>query len=215
MTLTAQSAAEFERQSLEKLRAQYTEQGFTFIARPGRKQIPDFLGSYYPDAIAIKPGSNIVIEVKQRPSPAAERSLQEIRRLFEGHPDWQFVISYGGSDPLTEIAIPPASPAAIRSRMEEVRSLAAQGHKRAALVLGWSLLEAALHRSESEKDKRPREPGTLLETLATLGYISPAVERRLRPLVTLRSRIVHGDVDAEPTADDLESLLTAVDEALS
>lgn len=95
MTLTAQSPAEFERHFLDKLQAQYIEQGFTFIAHPGREQIPEFLGSYRPDAIARKPGTNIAIEVKQYANPAAERSLKEIRRLFEGHPDWQFVISYG------------------------------------------------------------------------------------------------------------------------
>ncbi len=214
MTLTAQSPTEFERQSLEKLRKQYIAQGFNFIEHPGPDQLPEFLGAYSPDAIALKSGTNIAIEVKQRPNPASEQSLKEIRRLFEGHPDWQFVISYGGSDPLTAITIPPASAAAIRSRVKEVRELAEQGQERAALVLGWSLLEAALHRLESESGKRPRTPGTVVETLAMLGYLSPEIERRLRPLIALRNRIVHGDVDIEPSADDLDTILNAVEEAL-
>jgi uncharacterized protein YutE (UPF0331/DUF86 family) len=215
MTLTAQPTVEFERHTLEKLREQYAEQGFTFIAHPGREQLPAFLGSYRPDAVAFKHDANIVIEVKQRTAPEAERSLQEIRRLFDGHPDWQFVVSYGGSDPLTATTIPPAPAERIRRRVAEVRALAAQGQGRAALVLGWSLLEAALHRLESERGKRPRTPGTVVETLAMLGYLSPEIERRLRPLVALRNRIVHGDVDAEPAANDLETILTAVEEALS
>lgn len=215
MSLTAQSATEFEPHSIEDLRAKYTEQGYTFIARPGQEQIPEFLGSYRPDAIALKPGTNVAIEIKRRINSSAEPSLMEIRRLFEGHPDWQFVISYGGNDPLTTTAIPPASAADIRSRMEEVRSLATQGQRRAALVLGWSLLEAALHRLESEKGKRPRTPGTVLETLATLGYLSPGIERKLRPLIALRNRIVHGDIYGEPSAEDLETVLSSIDQALS
>ena len=215
MTLTAQPPTEFEQLSLEQLRARYTEQGFTFIVHPGREQIPAFLGSYRPDAIALKPGINIAIEVKQRSNVLAEKSLKDIRRLFKGHPDWQFVISYGGSDPLTAMAIAPASAAAIRSRMEEVRALTEQGQRRAGLVLGWSLLEAALHRLEGETEKRPRNPGTVVETLATLGYLSPTIEQRLRPMILLRNRIVHGDVGAEPSADDLHTVLTAVEQALS
>lgn len=215
MILNAQSPAEFEQQSLEKLRSKYTQQGFTFIVNPERKHIPAFLGSYTPDAIACKPGSNIAIEVKQRANHDTERSLKEIRRLFEGHPDWQFVVSYGGHDPLTAMSISPASVESIRSRIEEVRSLASQGQRRAALVLGWSLLEASLHRLESEKGKRPRTPGTVVETLAMLGYIDPATEQKLRPLVSLRNRIVHGDVDADPSAEDIVTVLSAIDQAIS
>ncbi|MHC2219482.1 hypothetical protein [Rhizobium leguminosarum] len=214
MSLTSQ-AAEFERESLEKLRAEYTARGFTFIPHPDREQTPEFLGSYRPDAIAQKSGANVVIEIKQAANPAVEGSLNQIRKLFEGHPDWQFVVSYGGSDALTAATIPPASEDAIRSRMDEVRVLIEHGQRRGAFVLGWSLLEAALHRLEGEQGKRPRSPGTVVESLGTLGYLSPVVQQQLRSLIGLRNRIVHGDVAAEPSIEDLATLVEAVDEALS
>ncbi|TIN24035.1 hypothetical protein [Mesorhizobium sp.] len=215
MASPTQTAAEIERQALEELRAQYTEKGFTFIAHPSPEQIPAFLGNYRPDAIARKPGTNVVIEVRQRPSPTKELSLQDIRRLFEGQSEWQFVISYGGSDSLTSGIIPAASQQAIRERMAEVRNLAALGQRRAAFVLAWSLLEASLIRVDKEQGRRPRTPGTVIQTLAMLGYISPEIEPKLRPLIAVRNRIVHGDVNLEPSVEDLETVLDAISQALS
>ncbi|ULJ75890.1 hypothetical protein [Rhizobium gallicum] len=215
MNLNAHSALEFERQALEKLKSQYEQQGFTFFAHPGPDAIPAFLGSYRPDAIARKQGVNVIIEVRQRSSPATERSLNEIRRLVEGQPDWQFVITYGGSDPQTTTVIPIASVSAIRERLDEARTLNEQGHRSVAFTLGWFLLEAALHRLQGEEGKRPRAPGTVVETLAMLGYLTPETERQLRPLIGLRNRIVHGDIEAEPSDEDMTVLFKALDEALS
>lgn len=47
------------------------------------------------------------------------------------------------------------------------------------------------------------------------GLIDPDAENRLRGLVDLRNRIVHGDLIAEPGPSDVELVLAAVDMALS
>jgi len=208
-------AAETERDFLEGLRKRYAAQGYSFVIEPRPNELPAFLGSYRPDAIASKPGSKLAIQVKSHADPAAEPSLKEIRRLFEGQPDWQFVVTYMGSDPLKTLTIPPSSTANVRRRVGEVRALAAEGQHRAAFVMAWSVLEAALHRIAGEKDSRPRTPGTVVQTLATLGYLEPALETRLRPLIVLRNRIVHGDLAAEPTPDDTHTVLTAVEQTLT
>src|SRR5205085_298735 len=98
-----------------------------------------------PDALAQKSGSNIAIEVKRHNTSATQYSLQKIRRLFDGHPDWQFNVVFVGSEPLQPVTIPSAPPGVIRARMDEVRRLSGEGHHRAAFVMAWSLLEAALH----------------------------------------------------------------------
>jgi uncharacterized protein YutE (UPF0331/DUF86 family) len=215
MTSSAQSwQHDLEVQFLERLRARYAEQGFSFIIHPTPAQLPDFFGTYRPDAIAQKPGINIAIEVKRRPTPEVQRSLQEIRRLFDRHPEWQFTVSYMGSDPLLSLAIPVASPAAIRSGIGEVKTLLEQGQRRAAFIMAWSLLEAALHRLDNETGTRPRTPGTVIQTLAMLGYFDPETERRIRPLIEVRNRIVHGDLQAEPPAEAVQQLLSAITETL-
>lgn len=206
--------AEAEKRLLSDLRRQYTDRGYAFIIEPGPENLPPFLGSYRPDAIALKPGANVAIEVLQRPRPATERPLTELRRLFDGHDDWEFVINHLGSDPLQRLIIPAASLADISRQMADVRMLAAQGQHRAAFVMAWSLLEAALHRIDSDGRKQPLMPGTVVQTLAMLGYIEPGLEQRIHPLIDLRNRVVHGDLGAEPSRDDVEAVLSAVQEAL-
>jgi Holliday junction resolvase len=196
---------------MDELRKRYVAEGFTFISDP--LQVPSFFGSYRPDAIATKPGLNIAIEVKQRPDSAASKSLQDIRRLFEGRPDWQFVVMYEPADPYSAIAIPKASAATIRAQLDELKTTGDHGQRRAAFILGWSLLEAALHRLADEKGRRPRAPAAVVEALASLGYVSPSAETRLRHLVNLRNRILHGDLTAQPTPDEMNVLLSAVEEA--
>jgi uncharacterized protein YutE (UPF0331/DUF86 family) len=205
---------EAEGQFLNGLRSRYEAQGFSFTIAPDPADLPAFLGSYKPDALARKPGLNIAIEVKRHPSPATQKRLQDIRRLFEGHPHWQFSVVFMGYEPLQSVTIPPAPPAAIRRRMDEVAMLNAGGHHRAAFVMAWSLLEAALHSIVGETTSKPRTPGTVVQTLAMNGYIEPEMERRMRTLIELRNRIVHGDLNAEPTSTEVELVLSAIQETL-
>jgi uncharacterized protein YutE (UPF0331/DUF86 family) len=202
-------------QFLDGLRSRYEGEGFSFMIAPGSAELPAFLGSYKPDALARKPGLNIAIEVKRRQSPATQKRLQDIRRLFEGHPDWQFSVVFMGTEPLQSVTIPSALPAAIRKSMDEVAALNAGGHHRAAFVMAWSLLEAALHSISGETTSKPRTPGTVVQTLAMNGYIEPEMERRMRALIELRNRIVHGDLDAEPTSTDVELVLSAIQKTMA
>ena len=217
MTSHAQSRSyEEEKQFIESLRARYEDKGFTFTVHPETTQLPDFLGSYTPDAVAQKPGHNIVIEVKQRQSPSTEHALKEIRKLFEGHPDWQFqVVFMGSDDPLQPVTIPASAPATIRSQIIEARKMIAKGYHRQAFIVAWSLMEAALRVVVPETDSRPRTPGTVVQTLATYGCIEPDTEQRLRDLIGLRNRIVHGDLTAAPSTAEIELVLSAIEEALS
>ncbi len=207
--------SETEDQFIERLRARYEENGFTFIVHPERAKLPDFLGSYIPDALAQKPGHNVVIEVKRRPTGSTERALKDIRRLFDGCPDWQFQVVFMGADPLQPVTIPAAGTAAIRSRVSEIRALMVEGHLRSAFVMAWSLLEAALRNSSREIATGPLTPGTVVQTLAMNGYIEPELERRMRDLVTLRNRVVHGDLAAEPAVADVELILSAIEATLN
>lgn len=215
MSWAAQALShEAEIEFLQGLRSRYEAEGFSFIIAPDRSMLPEFLGTYVPDALARKPNLNIAIEVKQRQTQATQARLQEIRRLFEGHPDWQFSVVFMGSRPLQSIIIPAASPGAIRERIDEARALSAQGHQRAAFVMAWTLLEAVLQSAGADVAGRPRGPGAVVQALAMEGYIGPDMERRMRELIDLRNRIVHGDVVAEPTADQVNLVLEATEEAL-
>jgi hypothetical protein len=209
------SSHEVEGEFLEGLRSRYEADGFTFTIAPDQSTLPPFLGSYVPDAVARKAGLYIAIELKRHQSQATQASLRDIRRLFDGHPDWQFKVFFVGSEPLQSVTIPTASPVEIRRRMEEVRTLEKQGHHRPAFVMAWSLLESALQSVNDDMTSKPRTPGTVVQTLAMNGYIAPDVERRMRGLIALRNKIVHGDVVAEPAAADVNLMLAAIEETLA
>lgn len=215
MTSYAQSLPlEAELQVIESLRARYENEGFTFTVHPNAAQIPAFLSSYRPDAIAQKPGKNVAIEVKLRQNSSTERALTSVRRLFDGHADWQFHVVFMGGDPLQWVMIPTAQPEMLRNSVNDVHVLMTQGHRRAAFIMAWSLLEAAFRSLDGEKTSRARMPATIVQTLAMNGYIKPDVERRLRALIDLRNRIVHGDLVVEPALEDIEVILAAVDKTL-
>ncbi|ATC26065.1 HepT-like ribonuclease domain-containing protein [Caulobacter vibrioides] len=204
-----------EREALDALRTRYESEGFAFIAEPRADQLPDFMAGYRPDAVAHKPGQNVAIEIKHRQSPATERRLQDTRRIFDGQTEWRFHVFFSGDSQPRSVAIPVASEEAILDRGDSLRSLASAGYRQAAFVMAWSLLEAALLRVDENAGDKPRTPGTVLQILTMNGHISGDTERRLRKLIDLRNRIVHGDVEAEPTADDVQAILAAIKEILS
>ncbi len=81
--------------------------------------------------------------------------------------------------------------------------------------MAWSLLEAALRTRDELAGTRLRTAGAVVQTLASHGYIDPDRERSMRALVDLRTRVVHGDLSAEPSAADVEILLSAIEETLA
>jgi uncharacterized protein YutE (UPF0331/DUF86 family) len=207
---------EREAQLIDSLRSHYEAKGFTFKVSPSSLELPDFFDSYAPDALARRPGLNIAIHVLRRPSLGAQQSVQDIRRLFEKHPDWQLQVVYAGADPLDSVLIPRAQPDEIRKATDEVAALTAEGRHRAAFVMAWSLLEAALlHSLSDEASGKARTASSVVQALAMNGYIDLETERRVRSLVALRNRVVHGDLSAEPTAADVQLVLSAIEETLS
>ena len=202
-----------EKQFVETLRTRYENAGFTFMADPDADQLPDFLGTYRPDAVVRKSGQNVAIAVRRGPGPS-EPSLQVMRQMIEGHPDWRLHVAFMGSDPRRTTAIPRADPAEIRAQAAGIRALNAAGHHRPAFVMAWSLLEAVL-RARSDEADLANPPGSVVQALAMNGLIDPEAERALRALIDLRDRIVHGDLAAEPAEGDVGLVLAAVEAALS
>lgn len=209
------SSQSAERQFLESLRPQYEDKGYEFVVGPSSSDLPEFFGTYQPDAIAVRTAHKVAIEVKSRSVPANEVSIQRIRRLFQGHPDWHLTIAYIGGEPVHVDSLPIEVPTSVLARLHEANDLVAVGHLRAAFVSAWSLLEASLNSVHPNADKRPRTPGTVIQALAMNGNISSEAERSLRSLVQLRNRIVHGDLTAEPTKDDVAAVLDAVTSTLA
>lgn len=199
---------------LEALRPEYEGRGFTYVIAPSDDLLPPFLKGLQPDAIARAPDRNVAVVVKRPRDRPGAVGIAEMQRLFADRPDWRFRVIVPSSDPLDALVIGEATPDAIRKRRDEVRSLALGGHGRAAFVMAWALLEAALRFTKGEARGRAQSVADVIQSLAMAGSVDAATERRLRGLVALRNSIVHGDLAAEPDAADVDSVLSAVDEAM-
>ena len=79
----------------------------------------------------------------------------------------------------------------------------------AALLLGWSLLEAAGRLLLPEQLVKPSGAGSLVSLLTSMGHLEQDQARSLDRLVDLRNSVAHGDVDAEVEAADVAEVLGA------
>lgn len=205
---------ETETDLLAALRADYEARGFSFVTEPGADALPSFLGGFKPDALARAPGRNVAIVVKRRRGPRHGDSVADVRALLADRPDWSFPVVVPASDPLDAVVIRDATPDAVEAQRRDVLALALQGHRRAAFIMAWALLEAASRARDGAARGPARPAGAVVQALAMTGRIEIETERRLRSLLDLRNRIVHGDLLAEPEGGDIDAVLSAVGEVL-
>jgi hypothetical protein len=201
-----------ESNPLRELKRLADEHGFEFILHPAGDVIPDFLGGYEPDAIVKRPdGGGIIVEVKGVGTQPSDRWLSEISRRVSREKDWEFRVIH---TPLAQaaVAVPLAEPTPeqITKRLGETEDLARTGHYVPALVLGWALLEA-LARLVSARDGsghlRPLSPIQAVQILAEEGYLENDAAADLRRMTSLRNAVVHGDLAADVSADQVAPLI--------
>jgi uncharacterized protein YutE (UPF0331/DUF86 family) len=198
-----------ERAVLERLRDRYEREGYSFYLYPPSDFLPSFLEGYRPDALALKEGSGVVIEVKSRASSPKDLRLSELARRFSGRDNWRLEIVNTEAYP-DEPSIEPPSRAQIESELHGVEILTRQGQFRAAFVIAWSVLEAvvrALRREAQENVTRPLEANQISEMLARNGFIDQNSAQALRRLGRMRNAIVHGSLEQDVTQTEVASLM--------
>lgn len=194
-----------ERQILEQEIGRLQDEGYDVFVKPRPPVAPAFLRDFVPDAIALGPRRNIVLEVQNRDSAANPR-LREIARLVQEQPGWELRLVW--IEPL-----PGAGPLRVQAKAEisraidEVAKLLRDGSPRAAFLLGWAALEASSRAVETETFARPQTPGRLIEILGREGYVGPSMANALRRLSEKRNQLVHGVLDADVTRADVDTVL--------
>ncbi len=199
---------------LQRLQLAYEERGYTFQANPSHEALPSFLSNYRPDAIAVKGDEKVIIEVKSRKTRASEFLLSELQKRISQEKDWRLDVVYASMSPEDSLNISIPQLERINQQLKEIEELTTKGHVRAAFILSWSLLEAALNRLNADEINHARNPGQVVQALATRGFLDRGAEQILRQLAQLRNRIVHGDLDANAEQKDVAQVLNAVQQTL-
>lgn len=206
------SQSTLEREALDELERRLVGQGYTLTREPRPPDLPAFLGNFQPDAIATGKEPQLLVEViTRRGSGRAEATkVEQIRSLLRGHPDWRLEVVYA-----TPNTPPPSivSIEAIEKRFVEVRRLAATDRP-AALIMAWSILEAAARALVPDRTARPLTPGSTVELLTSLGYMTQPQADKLREAAGARNLIVHGDVTVDVDPLELDDVLEIVEDVI-
>jgi hypothetical protein len=202
-----------EEAAVKLLRGRYERDGYQFFEYPPRDLVPPFLGSYQPDALAIGPNGNEIIEVRSGEARPGRALLSELARRVEAHKDWRLRIVYLGEvdEADADGPTPAASSTELRRALDEAKQLAQDGRLRPAFAIAWSVLEgAARNILPSGRTARAPTPRELAEGLVAQGHLGQTAGRRLRQLIAVRNAVVHGDFSTDVRADDLQALIDLV-----
>jgi uncharacterized protein YutE (UPF0331/DUF86 family) len=193
---------------IERLKAE----GYDVFLHPGPSLVPDFLGAYQPDAVAIRADNRIALEVASRTGDTPTM-LGEVAAIFQKHPEWEFRVVW--AEP--EAGVPRLrvqTRSEIRAAMAEMEELRSQEHLRPAFLLGWAAFEAAARAIAEARFGQPQTPARLVQALGEEGYLTPDEADAMRGLAEKRNHLVHGTLDAPVRGADVD-LLVRVLEAMT
>ena len=211
-------AASSESRALASLRRAYEARGFTFLAEPPRHAVPDFLGTYRPDAIARGPEGGVIIEVKRGRRKDGEEALADVARRVAGQRGWEFRVVHVNPVQDEPGRIERPTRQQVQAALGEVEALIESGHRTAAFALAWAVLEALARLAGSggaEKTERAFAPMQAVQMLAEQGHIESDAAARLRGMVELRHAVVHGDLSAEVSTEQVKGMLDDLRQAAS
>jgi hypothetical protein len=198
-----------EAEVIESLLPRYQAEGFDVYVNPSPSILPPFMQAYRPDAIALKKGKKIAIEVVGS-TASSEEKVKTLQSLFADHRDWELRVFYASplaSNDLLETASIPA----INESIHRVAELKQAGHLLPALVMAWATFEAAGRALLPEQFRRPQTPARLVEVLGSEGYITPEEADTLRAASSIRNAVVHGQLDATVDQKILEDFIAILE----
>ena len=175
----------------------------------------DFFPNFRADLLVRKGDEVKVIEVKSRPSLAADPRVSELAKLIESKPGWSFELVLVGEP---EKVDSPAGALAfegegiVRLLEQAERSLGA-GIPEAAFLLAWSACEAAareLIAAEGISDRGITSPRFVLDQAVFLGVISREEYDNLVGMLQYRNAIVHGFDPGDFTVEFVTGLIETV-----
>ncbi len=179
-----------ERELLTIVRNELVADGYEVILEPSAKLLPLELAGYFPDAIAIKDGEKILVEMKTSGEPRA-LDHKKVSKFLEHNPEWGrkvFILNSLESD-----GIKPQEDRQIVDEIFRAIELYNKSHGMPALLVAWACLEASARRLMPEEFRLAQTPGRIIELLAMDGTITPTEADTLRELKDLRNKYVHGD----------------------
>jgi hypothetical protein len=187
-------------QRLNYIADRYRSQGYQVAVRPEPKDLPDFAKAFKVEIVARRADGSALVSAKKSPKEfESDPNVAKYAETTEKQPGWRFdVVVLGPND---ESKMPDKRDAKepskedLRLQFETVRHLLDANLNQQALVLAWSVLEAAMRRrlqTEGEEAGWGSSPRTMMNELLSAGALSNGEFADLEGLFQARSAIVHG-----------------------
>lgn len=179
-----------KREVIDLVLPRLQSEGYDVYVHPSPSILPPFMASYRPDAIALKEGKKIAIEV----IGTGEQTTQLVRRLrslFAEQAEWELQLIYApplGAMPELSVASREDIVAAIR----EAEELLSDGRRMPAILMAYATFEAIGRALLPDQFKRPQSPGRLVEVLASEGLVTPDEAQIVRQAISVRNAVAHG-----------------------
>jgi hypothetical protein len=194
---------------LESVLANYKAEGYEVFVNPSDAILPPLEKNYRPDAVAIRLDKKIAIEVARSGQERIDR-MYHLRGRFLHQDNWELVVLYVTPGTSVEkIDVVPRD--AIDRTTQAVIELRNAGQQTAALMMGWSALEAIARALLPEQLARPQPSSKLIEVLAAEGYLTPSEADTLRIVAPVRNAAAHGRLDTTVEPKELDALVSALE----
>ena len=175
----------------------------------------DFFPNFLADLLVRKGDEAKVIEVKSRPSLAADHRIGELARLIDSKPGWSFELVLVGEP--EKVDSPAGARAfddeAILQRIEQAERSLGAGMPEAAFLLAWSACEASIREliaAEGISDTRITSPRFVLDQAVFRGVISREEYDNLVGMLKYRNAVVHGFDPGDFSAEFVTGLIETV-----
>jgi hypothetical protein len=188
----------------------YRSQGYQVIVRPEPKDLPDFAKTFEVEIVARRTDGSALVSAKKSPKELeGDPNIAKYAEITEKQPGWRFDLVVLGPNEETKMPDKRDAKEPSDEDLDHQFGLAQRfvdaslNHQ--ALVLAWSVLEAAMRRrlqAEGEEAGWGSSPRTMMNELLSAGAFSNSVFRDLEGLFQARSAIIHGFTLAsiEPSA---------------
>jgi len=185
-----------EQQKLEDLVRRYSNEGYRVVREPRGEQLPSFLRNFTPDLIVQKGAESIVVEVKRRLSVHDQDYWKAVSEAVANESGWKLQIVLMDLDDIewTPPATLPNS-TELRSKLKEVNALERSGQSGPALLLLWSVFEAAARHHLAKRGVAPTQRFSsmaVLKQLLSEGIIDDEDYERLVASLADRNVVAHG-----------------------
>jgi len=207
------TATLLEREELDRLRPKLEGDGFQIIEEP-KIRFPEALRSYRPDFLAKRGDEYLAIEIKQKRTAASTAAINRLERVFANVPNWTLYVHFVDKDNVGA-GLKSQNAQTIREGFQEVRNAISHRNLRSAFLLSCASFEAAGRALHSRIFSKPQSPGRVITVLAERGYLEPQSAEALRKAAAKRNALIHGELDADISIDDVELVLAEAGKLLS